>query len=190
MTTVPVNGRAFVRDALISALCQRVPQVQDRVFPGRTWATPVEGFPAILVYANRESAQLLSTAGGAPIFRVSAGFDVICRLEAQDVQDPEDPFTRLEPALEEIEVAVKQALLCSADFFAQAGVEFCTAMETQLEVSNAADRSVGDARITFTLQWQETWPPDLQYRLATVQALKAQTNGEPQIGFTITLPIS
>lgn len=188
MTDYSINGRAAVRDAVVALLAASVPEVAGQVFTGRTWPTPPEGFPALLVYAWRESASLLSSAGTVPTYRVTASVDVIARAEAQDIQEPEDGDSRLEPILEGLELSVKNAILASQGFFALAGVEFCTAMETQVQISSEADRSVGDVQITFSLQWQETWPPRVTDALTAVRLLKARQNGEPQVGADITLP--
>jgi len=182
------HGRASVRDAVVLLLRQAVPQVQNQVFNARNWPTSLEALPAILVYGYRESAQLLSEAGGAPAFRVSATIEIMCRDEARDVQDAEDPETRLEPALEALELAVKNAILATPGFFAQAGIERCTSMETQVQIDSSGDRSVGDAHLTFSLQWQENWPPTAPAGVGGVTLAKTNPNGEPQIGATITFP--
>lgn len=187
----PRPGRARIRDATLLKLIAGVPQAGGRVWRGRAWPVSDANLPAVLVYIFRERKALLSEAGGEPMYRVTATLAVHCRVAAPEV--PADTLDEaahsgalLEDQMDSLAGAVERALLNDPEWVAQ--FERIPAVDTDMRVDPNADRAVGEAAITFTLEWTEDFPPDLPYALRTV-ALRAQSaTGTPLAGADVEIP--
>jgi hypothetical protein len=150
------TSRAAVAD-LVSGLIQAaIPDAQ--IFRARDWPLQVRETkaeaPAILVYAWDET----KTRSSEHTFETT--YAVSCTLTVDlKVTDRARDATEVEIALENTAGAVCDAVLRSPDMIGPSGkIERIQAVRTTLGVSlQGTERSIGEGRIAFDLQWSEPY---------------------------------
>lgn len=182
MSFAEVVNRASVGRDVVARLKAAFPALASRVYTARRWPTMAGTYPALLVYFLAERMTNRAEAGGAPSFRVDASLAVHWREEAATEEAVE---TALNAAVD----VLKGVLLQDAEWVAQ--FEAINSVDVLLALKEDGETIVGDAVLTFALQWNEDEFPPIPSHFATASMTAEMPDGDaPTVNLSISLPTS
>lgn len=179
--------RDQIRACVVAVLTEQIPA--SRILSGQRWPVENDQLPALLVDMRTEDKRSISTA--PPTFEVTT--TLVVRAREVIASDPErleygaDHGPAIEKVLDRWIEAIQSALLQAPQFVSMASAIPTVRVETQ--VTTETEDLVAEAGVTFTLTYQEAWPPRVADRLARVHlGLDAIDPQDPAGDYGATAP--
>lgn len=151
------TARVKVRDLVAAALVAGVPEVQRRVYRGRSWPLQSDEMPALLVYGWDEvKTNTAKAATPEGLFGVALSLAVEI-----GVLDRSRDGEEVEREMETIAERVVDVVMEAPALLGQGGaVEWVAAIRTTMGIdATTGDRATGRSLIVFDLRFHEAYAP-------------------------------